>query len=69
MNFKKKGGKMAKDNCDRLNEIADRVNYHWKELFDGMQDLAEWICDQEICPDMRKPCSSVPIFRKVKDKS
>ena len=46
------------------NHILKKVNDSWEKLFEGLQDLAEWLNEQGHAPITFKACDDVPLFRR-----
>lgn len=46
-------------------KILKKINDSWKELFEGLQDLSEWLEEQGHGPNPgKRPCPEVPLFRR-----
>lgn len=45
-----------------LARIVNDVNRQWQDLFDSLQDLAEWLHERGYDPDLKILCDDVPLY-------
>jgi hypothetical protein len=61
-------GKMCDIDPEEFEKYVDRVNVNWRDLFEAMHDLADYLADHGVVPgkEIRKPCDELPLYKGVK---